>query len=52
VIEFENEIKKRYDCKKLFRDETFSPLKDEVLFKSVKVDQGGYGISWSDELDI
>lgn len=30
----------------------FSNLKDKLLFSSVKVDVGGYGISWNDELDL
>ncbi|MFZ5354857.1 MAG: hypothetical protein ACOZCL_19320 [Bacillota bacterium] len=28
----------------------FEPLKDEALFKTVKVDQGGYEISWNDKV--
>lgn len=31
----------------------FAPLKDNyTLFETVKVDVGGYGIIWNDELDI
>lgn len=33
--------------------EVFAPLgRDPELFRSVKVDAGGYGISWSDEIDL
>lgn len=30
----------------------FSSLKDSALFSEAEVDQGGYGISWNDELDL
>jgi len=30
----------------------FSALKDEQLFRLVKVDAGGYGISWNDDIDL
>lgn len=45
---------KMYDVKKLFDSfPMFGVLRDnEVLFNSVKVDQGGYGISWNDDLDL
>ena len=45
---------KRYDVKQLFpvfpQFEVFKT--DVMLFKNVKVDTGGYGISWNDELDL
>lgn len=44
----------RYDVKRLF--EVFPQFqilqKEQQLFNSVKVDQGGYGISWNDDLDL
>ncbi len=44
---------KLYDVKGLMnRWKIFESLKDESLFKKVKVDQGGYGIIWNDELDL
>ena len=30
----------------------FMCLKNDILFKMVEVDVGGYGVSWNDELDI
>lgn len=26
--------------------------KNEAFFKSVKVDSGGYGVSWNDDIDL
>jgi hypothetical protein len=54
LVTFENTTVKRYDVKSLlnkfeaFRVFATSP----ALFNLVKVDQGGYGIVWNDELDI
>ena len=51
---FQNGIEKRYDMKKLFG--TFPQFKVFVtitgLFEQVKVDVGGYGVFWNDELDL
>lgn len=51
---FEDGVKKVYDVKPLFdRWPVFRNLKDiPGLFKQVKVDTGGYGISWNDEIDL
>ncbi len=53
-VEFQNNIIKNYDVKKLFN--TYEEFKEleyvEELFKQVKVDPGGYGVSWNDGLDL
>jgi hypothetical protein len=51
-LPFNNDIKKIYDCSPLLTDEIFKPLYNDNLFKSVKADKHGYGISWTDELDL
>lgn len=44
---------KQYDVKPLLAKwKSFSVLEDEQLFNRVKVDAGGYGISWNDEIDL
>ncbi len=54
LIIFENGEEKYYDVKTLF--DKFPPFRDlenvEGLFKQVKVDNGGYGISWNDDIDL
>jgi len=52
LITFKNQAKKIYKCDHLFSQEVFQPLKEKSLFNSVKVDPGGYGISWNDEIDL
>jgi hypothetical protein len=52
LVTFVNGIQKVYDCTQLLDREMFQLLKNDVFFKSVKVDAGGYGISWNDDLDL
>ena len=51
-ITFRNGKTKEYDCSPLLQRPEFFLLKNESFFKSVKVDTGGYGISWNDNIDI
>ena len=54
LVTFENKIRKKYDIKPLFEKwEIFKNLINITgLFKNVKVDKGGYGISWNEEIDL
>ena len=53
-VEFTNGQRKKYDIKQLFaRYPQFRLLEiDADLFSSVKVNQGGYGIFWNEDLDL
>ena len=51
-VTFSNNRKKIYDCTSLLKEEAFKPLLDNTLFKSVKADKYGYGVIWSDEIDL
>lgn len=54
LITFEDNTIKYYDVKNLFNK--FKNFQDLIningLFKLVKVDNGGYGISWNENLDL
>ena len=52
LVKFTNGIEKIYDCTQLFNLEMFDLLKNEAFFKTVKVDGGGYGVSWNDDVDL
>ena len=52
LVKFDNGVEKFYDCTQLLNMEMFQLLKNDAFFKSVKVDAGGYGISWNDEIDL
>ena len=52
-VTFENDVKKYYDLKLLFdKWQDFKELQNNKIFSNVKVDNGGYGISWNEELDL
>ena len=53
-VTFENDVKKYYDLKLLFdKWQDFKELQNnKKLFSNVKVDNGGYGVSWNEELDL
>ena len=52
LIFFEDGKTKKFDVKTLFADyPEFEALKDPDLFALVKVEAGGYGISWNADLD-
>jgi hypothetical protein len=52
LVKFVNNVEKVYDCTQLLDMEMFQVLKNDALFKSVKVDSGGFGISWNDDADL
>jgi hypothetical protein len=52
MIEFDNNLKKKYDVAPLLEKEMFFPLKNPALFKAVKVEQGGYAVVWNADIDI
>lgn len=54
IAKFDNEEIKKYDLKPLFTEiSIFKDLKNIVgLFEQVKVDVGGYGVSWNDYIDL
>lgn len=53
-VTFQDDTIKYYDVSKLFEKLTIfnSLMEDKELYRQVKVDKGGYGISWNDEIDI
>ncbi len=52
-VQFMNGTTKRYDVEPLtHKFKAFEALNNQALFSSVKVDTGGYGIVWNDDLDL
>jgi hypothetical protein len=52
LVRFVNRVEKIYDCTPLLSRDMFEVLKNDAFFKAVKVDSGGYGISWNDDADL
>jgi hypothetical protein len=51
-VEFSNNERRRYDVTPLLSKEIFEPLRNPVFFRNFKVDTGGYGIVWNEDIDI
>ena len=49
---FENGVEKIYDCARLLCRQQFNQLTNLAFFRAVRVDPGGYGISWNDDIDL
>ncbi len=52
VIEFTNQEVKRYDIGRLLELPMFSLLRQPAFFKSFRIETGGYGLVWNEEIDI
>jgi hypothetical protein len=52
LVNFRNGEQRVYNCRPLLSRMHFGMLSDPAFFKAVRVDPGGYGISWSDDIDI
>lgn len=53
LVVFVDGATRLYDVKQMFdKHPVFEKLKDEKLFSEVKIDLGGCGISWNDDIDI
>ena len=49
---FTNGEYREYDCLPLTRLPAFRMLLVPAFFKNVRVDPGGYGVSWNDDIDV
>lgn len=52
LVEFSNNVLKKYDITPLLGKDVFKPLKNPAFFKNFRVDTGGYGLVWNDDIDI
>ncbi len=51
-VEFSNHEVRKYDISKLLEKPMFKPLQNPHFFRSFSIDLGGYGLTWSDAIDI
>lgn len=52
IVLFDNSIVKEIDFKQKLQDDFYSDLKNKMLFEQAQVDNGGYGVSWNEDIDI
>ena len=52
LVRFENGVEKVYECGQILSKPQFQLLKIDAFFRAVRVDPGGYGVSWNDDIDL
>ena len=52
LVGFENGTTKVFDCNSLLSSPIYQPLSEDAVFCAVRVEPGGYGISWTEDIDI
>ncbi len=52
LIEFSDSEVKQYDISNLLDKPMFTPLKNPSFFKSFRIEPGGYGLVWNEDIDI
>jgi hypothetical protein len=52
LVTFSNRVQKLYDCRPLLTRPPFALLQTPAFFAGVRVDPGGYGVSWDDVRDL
>ena len=52
LVRFDNGQQRKYDVAPLLTKKMFAPLKNPALFQSVEVEQGGYAVTWNNDIDI
>ncbi len=52
VIEFTNQEIKKYNILHLLENPVFAPLRHPAFFRNFKIEQGGYGIVWNEDIDL
>ena len=52
LIEFSDKAIKKYDISRLLEKEMFAALKSPSFFKNFRVEAGGYGLVWNEDVDI
>ena len=51
-VVFDDASERIYDCGPLLDRPQFALLRTPAFFRAVRVDPGGYGISWNDAMDL
>ena len=52
LVRFENGVVKKFDVEPIIKDfPEYEVLRDPAMFQLVRVEPGGYGISWNEDLD-
>lgn len=52
IVKFTNHEIRKYDISKLLDNPMFAPLCNLGFFRNFRIEPGGYGLVWNEEIDI
>jgi hypothetical protein len=52
IIKFANFATKKYDISRLLNNPMFASLQNPSFFRNFRIEPGGYGLVWNDEIDL
>ncbi len=52
LVRFRNGAARLYDCTPLLEESAFQSLRNESFFRRARADSHGYGVIWSDDVDL
>ncbi|NJL90736.1 MAG: DUF2442 domain-containing protein [Coleofasciculaceae cyanobacterium SM2_1_6] len=52
IVKFANFETKKYDISRLLNNPMFASLRNPSFFKNFRIEPGGYGLVWNDEIDL
>ncbi len=52
IVKFTNFESRKYDISKLLDNPIFASLNNPEFFKNFRIESGGYGLVWNDEIDL
>ena len=52
LIKFTDHAIKQYDVSRLLDNPMFAPLRNPGFFRNFRLEPGGYGIIWNEDIDI
>ncbi len=52
MVKFTNNEIRKYEIYKLLDNPLFSPLQNYGFFRNFRIESGGYGLVWNDDIDI
>jgi len=52
LVEFSDSGRRKYDITPLLSRSMFEPLRNPMFFKNFRIDTGGYGLVWNEDIDI
>lgn len=52
MVKFTNFKIRKYDISSLLKNPSFAPLQNPGIFRHFRIEPGGYGLVWNEDIDI